>query len=83
LRGVLVRLRSRGERAGGAGARRGLCEGMRVCGGGAETDGVCGCLGGGSYGVLCCGVRGGRYEGDWCNGKKHGEGIYTFASKDR
>jgi hypothetical protein len=27
----LARLRSRGERAGGVGARRGLCEGMRVC----------------------------------------------------
>ena len=28
---VVARLRSRGERAGGVGARRGLCEGMRVC----------------------------------------------------
>ena len=28
--GVLARLRRRGERAGGVGTRRGLCEGMRV-----------------------------------------------------
>jgi hypothetical protein len=55
----LARLRNRGERAAGVGARRGLCEGMRVRGGGAGTDGGLRVLGRGSFGVLCCGVGAG------------------------
>jgi hypothetical protein len=51
---------------------------MRVRGGGAVTDGVCGCLGGGLMGFMLRG--GGRYEGDLRNGKLHGRGIYTFAN---
>ncbi len=59
-RGVaLACLRSRGERAAGVGARRGLCEGMRERGGGAVTDGGLRVLGRGSVGVLCCGVGAG------------------------
>jgi hypothetical protein len=52
----LARLRSRGEGAGGVGARRGLCEGMRERAGVAVTDGGLRVLGRGSFGVLCCGV---------------------------
>ncbi len=55
----LARLRSRGERAGGVGARLGLCEGMRERGGGAVTDGGLRVVGRGSFGVLCCGVGAG------------------------
>jgi hypothetical protein len=47
---VLARLRSRGERAGSVGARRGLCEGMRVRGGWAVTDRSLRVLGGGLLG---------------------------------
>ncbi len=53
---VFSPLRSRGERASGVGARRGLCEGMREIGGGAVTDGGLRVLGRGSFGALCCGV---------------------------
>jgi hypothetical protein len=52
----LACLHSRGERSGGVGARRGLCEGMRVRGGGAVTDRVFRVVVRGSFGVLCCGV---------------------------
>ncbi len=77
-RGVaLARLRRRGERAGGVGSRRGLCEGMRVRGGGAVTDGGLRVLGRGSFGVLCW-RGGGRYEGEYRDGQKNGRGIYTY-----
>ena len=60
----------------------GLCEGMRVRGGGAVTYGGLRVVGRGSLGVLCCGV-GGRFEGDYLNGKMHGRGIYTYADGGR
>jgi hypothetical protein len=44
------------ERAAGVDARWVLCEGMRVCCGGSETDGGLRVLGRGSFGVLCSGV---------------------------
>jgi hypothetical protein len=52
---VVARLRSRGERAGGVGARRGLCEGMRKRGGGAVTDGGLRLLGLGLLGFYVAG----------------------------
>ncbi len=57
-RGVaLARLRSSGERAGGVGARRGLCESMRERGGGPVADG--------GFRVLCCGGPVGFYVAGW------------------
>ncbi len=71
-RGVLARLRSRGERAGSVGARRGFCEGMRVRGGGAVADGGLRVLGRGSFGVLCDGVGAGT-KGTGATTKDTGE----------
>jgi hypothetical protein len=74
--------RGRGERAAGVGARRGLCEGMQVSGGGAVTDGGLRVVGRGCFGVFM--LRGGvRYEGDLVDNKMTGRGIYSWANGRR
>ncbi len=42
---------------------------------------VCGCLGGGLLWFYVAG--GGSYHGNFCNGKKHGRGIYTWSDGRR
>jgi hypothetical protein len=63
-------LHNQGERTGGVGVRRGLCEDIRVRGGGVVTDGDLRVFGRGYFGFFCCGVDAGR-------------GIHTWVNKDR